>query len=111
MKVSVYKGHNVPSLQRLNSLPNLTLCKGLPRRKPRFLTFRGSALYTPSTSVQIVMRPARNNAPMIAALKSDPSRFSVVGMPSGVRATNPVTMIVSAPFSVNHWSSRASESS
>ena len=42
------------------------------------LTLRGSALYTPSTSVQMVMWPLRNSAPMMVAEKSEPLRRSVV---------------------------------
>ena len=42
------------------------------------LTLRGSALYTPSTSVQMVMCPLRNSAPMMVAEKSEPLRRSVV---------------------------------
>jgi hypothetical protein len=44
-------------------------------------TLRGSAEYTPSTSVQMVMCPLRNSAPMMVAEKSLPLRFSVVAWP------------------------------
>jgi hypothetical protein len=50
-------------------------------------TRRGSALITPSTSVQIVSDCALRRRAKIAAEKSLPLRRSVVGAPLGSRAT------------------------
>ena len=49
-------------------------------------TRRGSALSTPSTSVQITTAEASSRAPKIDAEKSLPLRLRVVGTPSGVEA-------------------------
>ena len=51
---------------------------GQPCKQP---TLRGSALYTPSTSVQMLMCPLRKSAPNVVALRSLPLRFSVVALP------------------------------
>ena len=53
-------------------------------------TRRGSALRTPSTSVQITISEASSSAPKIDPEKSLPLRPSVVCSPSRVRATKPV---------------------
>lgn len=54
---------------------------------------------------------AFKSAPIIAADKSLPSRFNVVGMLSGVLAINPVTMTVSDGNREYHLSSFSSEAS
>ena len=59
-------------------------------------TRRGSALSTPSTSVQITISAASSKAPKIEAEKSLPSRPSVVCSPSRVRAMKPVMMSVTS---------------
>ena len=53
-------------------------------------TRRGSALRTPSTSVQITISEASSSAPKIDPEKSLPLRPSVVCSPSRVRAMKPV---------------------
>ena len=58
-------------------------------------TRRGSALSTPSTSVQMWISDAFSTSPKIEAEKSEPLRPSVVCTPSGVRAMKPGTMSVS----------------
>ena len=52
-------------------------------------TTDGSAVMTPSTSVQIWISSAPTPAPAMEALKSEPPRPSVDGRPSAVRAMNP----------------------
>ena len=55
------------------------------RRRPR----RGSPVITPGTSFQTKNRSACNASASRAPLKSDPSRPSVVGRPSGAEPTKP----------------------
>ena len=57
-------------------------------------TSRGSALSTPSTSVQITISPASSSEPKIEAEKSLPLRPSVVCSPCVSVAMNPVTTSV-----------------
>ena len=59
-------------------------------------TRRGSALSTPSTSVQMTISDASSSAPKIDAEKSLPFRPRVVCSPSRVRAMKPVMMSVAA---------------
>ena len=54
-------------------------------------TSRGSAVSTPSTSVQISMRSAPRAAPRRLAVRSDPPRPSVVGRPSASAPVKPGT--------------------
>src|SRR5882672_5558245 len=54
-------------------------------------TALGSALNTPSTSVQISIADAPSAAPTIAAVQSDPFLPIVVVRPPSVRPMNPVT--------------------
>ena len=62
-------------------------------------TRRGSALSTPSTSVQMTISDASSSAPKIDPEKSLPLRPSVVCSPSRVRAMKPVmTSVALAPF-------------
>jgi hypothetical protein len=58
-------------------------------------TRRGSALNTPSTSVQMWISEAFSTSPKIDAEKSEPLRPSVVCTPSGVRAMKPGMIRVS----------------
>merc|ERR1719240_2529871 len=46
----------------------------------------------------MVMREAPINRAKIVAEKSEPERFKVVGAPSSVEATKPVTMTIGACF-------------
>src|SRR6478672_6180086 len=57
-------------------------------------TRRGSALSTPSTSVQITISDASSSDPKIDPEKSLPLRPRVVWRPSRVRALKPVTTSV-----------------
>ena len=59
-------------------------------------TRRGSALSTPSTSVQITISSASSRSPKIDAEKSLPFLPSVVCRPSAVRAMNPVMISVAS---------------
>lgn len=85
---------------------NETECRWWVKSQP----FRGSALYTPSTSVHIVTWRALNRAPIMAAEKSLPSLFKVVGIFWGVLAMKPVAIIISDGFCENHFSSLLSDS-
>ena len=70
-------------------------------------TWRGLALITPSTSVQMWIASASSIAPKIEAEKSLPFRPSVVGMPSGVLAMKPVMITYSASREASQSSSAA----
>ena len=60
-------------------------------------TRRGSALSTPSTSVQMWISSASSRFPTIEPVKSLPLRPSVVCCPCASRAMKPVTTSVSSP--------------
>ena len=75
------------SIASLYESESITLASG---------TRRGSALSTPSTSVQITISSASSRSPKIDAEKSLPFRPSVVCSPSAVRAMNPVMTSVAS---------------
>ena len=78
----------------------------IPGRQTASGTFLGSALYTPSTSVQMVMWLDRRRDPMMVAEKSDPFLRRVVACPWGFLAMNPVAMTsFLGPCFLNHSSS------
>ena len=75
------------SIASLYDSESMTLASG---------TRRGSALNTPSTSVQIMISSASSSAPKIDPEKSLPLRPSVVCTPLGSRAMKPVMISVTS---------------
>ncbi len=74
-------------------------------------TRRGSALSTPSTSVQMWISEAFSRSPRIDAEKSLPLRPRVVWMPCGSRAMNPGTISVVAASALTTCDALAREAS